>query len=272
MTALLSMVDKFVDLLFRVMRPLPAIVVLGVFAILTAVLTLLVVRWTSDQKAIRRVKDRMGAHVLEVRLFSDQPGVVLRAYFTLLGNTFLYLRHSLRPLVVLALPLLLLVAQLEAYFGHRPVDLGQDFLIRATFRNLDSAANCVLRLPSGLELMAPPVHIPSERQVDWRLKAEKPGTYDVRLALPGREYSKRIVAGGGLTRVVSERARGGLWRQIVNTGEPLLPRAGLVEQIEVQYPVRVFHIRAWEIEWLVPYIVLTLVAALLLKGTLRTEI
>lgn len=272
MTVLLSLVDQVVDFAFRLMRSLPSLGVLGVFAILTAALTLIVVRWTSDQKAIRRVKDRMGAHVLEVRLFSDQPRVVLRAYITLLGNTVLYLRYSLRPLIVLAIPLLLLFTQLEAYFGRTPVDLGQDFLVRATFQSADALANSMLQLPPGLEMTSPPVHIPSERQVDWRLKAVNAGTYDVRLVLPGSETSKKIVAGGGLARVVIERERGGFWEQIVNPGEPPLARAGLVEQIEIQYPVRVFRLRTWEIEWLVPYLVLTLAAALLLKGTLRTEI
>lgn len=272
MTALLSLVDKIIDLSFRLMRSLPPLAVLGVFAVLTAVLMLVVVRWTSDQKAIRRVKDRMGAHVLEVRLFPDQPRVVLRAYVTLLGNTVLYLRHSLRPLIVLAVPLLLLFAQLDAYFGRTPVELDHDFLVRATFQNVDLLASSMLHLPPGIELTAQPVHIPSEREVDWRLKAERPGTYDIRLVFPQNEISKQVVAGSGLTRVVPERIRGGLWQRLINPGEPPLSRTGLVEQIEIQYPVRVFRFRTWEIEWLVPYLVLTLAAALLLKRTLRTEL
>ena len=272
MRVFLDIVDQIFELSFQLLRPLPLIAVLSVFAVLTAVLTLVVVRWTSDQKAIRRVKDRMGAHVLEVRLFSDQPGVVLRAYLSLLGNTVLYLRHSLRPFVILAIPLLLLFAQLEAYLGRTPVPLGRDFLVRVTFQNGDSLADSVLRLPSGLVLVAPPVHIPLERQVDWRVNAEQLGTYDLRLVLPGSEYSKRVVAGGGLARIVPERERGGLWQRLINPGESPLPRESSVEKIEVQYPVRVFHLGSWEIEWLVPFLALTLAAALLLKGTLRTEI
>ncbi len=272
MTAFLCFVDKMIDLVFRLLRPLPALAVLGVFAVFTAVIMLLVVRWTSNQKAVRRVKELMGAHVLEVRLFPDQPGVVLRAYLSLLGNILTYLRHSLRPLIVLAVPLLLSFSQMEAYFGRTPVELGHEFLLRVTLQNADALADSVLQLPPGIELMAPPVHVPSERQVDWRLKAERSGTYDVRFLLPGSQISKQIVAGSGLTRLVSERVRGGVWQQIVNPGELPLARAGLVEQIEVQYPVRVFHLRTWEIEWIVPYIVLTLAAALLLRGTLRTEI
>ena len=272
MTAFLALLDQLVDVLFRLLQPLPFLAVLSLFSLLTAVLTLLVVRWASDQKAIRRVKDRIGAHVLAVRLFPDQLGVVLRAYLTLLGNTALYLRHTFRPLLLLALPLLFLFAQLDSYFARAPIPLDQDFLVRATFQKPEALAASALQLPPGLVLSAPPVHIPSERQVDWRLKAERPGTYDLRLVLPGSEFSKRVVAGSGLPRLVSGRERGGLWQQLLNPGEPPLPHASLVERIEIQYPVRLFRLRTWEVEWLVPYLVLTLLAALLLKGVLRTEL
>ena len=272
MTTLLTWINQVFDLSFRLMRPLPSFMVLAVFSVFTAVISLLAVRWTSDQKAIRRVKDLMGAHVLEVRLFPDQLSVVLRAYLALFGNTLLYLRYALVPLLVLSIPLLILFAQLEAFFGRTPVELGHDFLFRVTFQNADALADSVLQLPPGMELMAPPVHVPAERQVDWRLKAERSGTHDVRLLLAGGAISKQIVAGSGLTRIISERVLGGVWQQIVNPGELPLPKAGLVEQIEVQYPVRVFRLRTWEIEWIVPYIVLTLAAALLLKGILRTEL
>jgi hypothetical protein len=272
MTTLLSLIDKVFDFSFRLMRPLPTLAVLAVFSVFTAVISLLAVRWTSDQKAIRRVKYLMGAHVLEVWLFPDQLRVVLRAYLTLFGDTLLYLRYALVPLLVLSVPLLFLFAQLEAHFGRAPVEPGHEFLVRATFQTVDSPAGAVLRLPPGLVQSAPPVHIPSEREVDWRVKAEQPGTYNIHLVVQGSEFSKRVVAESGLARIVSERERGGLWQQIINPSEPPLPRAGLVEQIEIQYPLRVFRFRTWKTEWLVPYLALTLAAALLLKGALRTEL
>ncbi len=272
MTAFLSLINRAFDLMFRLMRPLPPLAELAVFSILTAIFSLLVFRWTSNQKAIRRVKDRIGAHVLEVRLFPDQLRVVARAYLTLLGNILLYLRHSLRPLLVLTVPLLLLFVQMEAYFGRRPLEPGQDFLLRATLENAESLDHTMLQLPPGLVMTAPPVRIPPDREVDWRLKAEHPGNYDVRLAVGGAETAKKVVVGGSLARVNVERARGGIWQQTLNPGEALLPKAGVFDHIEVQYPPRVFHLRTWEIDWIVPFLAITLVAALALKGFLRTEL
>ncbi len=272
MKALLSLIDEIFDFLFWVMRPLPVLAVLLVFSVFTAVVSLLVVRWISDQKAIRRVRYLMGAHFLEVRLFPDQLRVVLRAYLALFGNTLLYLRYALVPLLVLGVPLLFLFAQLQTYFEHAPIEPSHGFLVKAVFQTMDVASDAVLRLPPGLLQSAPPVHLPSEREVDWRVKAERPGTYNVDVMLHGHEFSKRVVVKSELVRTVFERERGGLWQQIVNPGEPPLPRAGPVEQIEIQYPPRVFRFRTWKIEWLLPYVALTLGAALLLKGALRTEL
>jgi hypothetical protein len=272
MTAFLALVNRAVDFLFGLMRPLPALAVLSVFAILTAIFTLLVFRWTSNQKAIRRAKDRIGAHVLEVRLFPDQLLVVGRAYLSLLGNVLLYLRHSLRPLLVLAVPLLLLFVQMEAYFGRTPLEPGRDFLLRATLAKVEALDEMKLRLPPGLTLTAPPVRIPLDREVDWRLQAERPGQYDVLVLVAGNVAAKKVVVGGSLARLDVERVRGGIWQQILNPGEAPLPRAGPFDRIEVQYPGRTFPLRTWEMDWIVPFLAITLVAALALKGLLRTEL
>lgn len=272
MTTLLFWIDQLFDFSFRLMKPLPALVVLAVFSVLTALLSLIVVRWTSNQKAIRRLRHLIGAHVLEVRLFADQPRVVLRAYLILLGNTLLYLRYALVPLLVVSLPLLLLFGQLEARFEHAPLEPGCDFLVSVNFQTADSLAGAVLRLPPDLVQTAPPVRLLSEREIDWRIQGKRPGTYDLHVVLQGHEFSKRVVVGTEFASIVPRRLRGSLWQRIISPGEAPLPRGGLVEQIQIQYPQRLFGVGTWKVGWLAPYAALTLAAALLLKGPLRTEI
>ena len=271
-TTLLIWIDKLFDFSFRLMKPLPALVVLAVFSVLTAVLSLLVVRWTSNQKAIRRLRHLIDAHVLEVRLFSDQPRVVLRAYLNLLGDTLLYLRYALVSLLVFSLPLLLLFGQLEAHFEHAPLEPGCDFLVSANFQTADSLAGVVLRLPPDLVQTAPSVHVLSEREIDWRIKGQRAGTYDVHVVLQGLDFSKRVVVGTEFASIVPRRLRGSFWQRIISPGEAPLPPGGLVEQIGIQYPQRLFGVGTWKVGWLAPYAALTLAAALLLKGPLRTEI
>ena len=259
------------DFVFRLLRAFPPLLILAIFAVIAAVFTLLVFRWTSNQKAIRRAKDQIGAHVLEIRLFPDQLSVVARAYFTLLGSLFAYLRHVLRPAVVLLVPFSILFVQMEAYFEHTPIPSGENFLMRASVVEEKDLSGVELALPPGISLTAPAVHIAPDREVDWRLRAEAAGDFEVRVHCAGGEYTKRIVVGKGLERVNSERRRGGLWETLISQGERPLPENGLLEKIEAQYPARSIAVWKWGLNWIVPFLVLMLIAALALKDLLRTE-
>ncbi len=58
---------------------IPLLLVLAI-SIVIGLLMVIVFRYTSDQKAIGRAKDKLKAHLLAVRLFQDQLPVVMRAY------------------------------------------------------------------------------------------------------------------------------------------------------------------------------------------------
>jgi hypothetical protein len=165
-----------------------------------------------------------------------------------------------------------LFVQLESYFGNRPVVPGNEFILRAVLAKGGSGENAVLALPPGLEQSAAPVHIAPDREIDWRLRAQRAGTFDAKVVLAGSQYSKKIVAGEEFTRVTPERGRGGAWLQMIHPGEPPISSLATVEHISVQYPAREFQLRSWKLDWLIPYILLTLLAALLLKGVMRTEL
>ena len=69
----------------------PLLLVLAI-SIVIGPLMVIVFRYTSDQKAIGRAKDRLKAHLLAVRLFQDQLPVVMRAYSRILRGAGSYLR------------------------------------------------------------------------------------------------------------------------------------------------------------------------------------
>ena len=49
---------------------------------------------------MRRIKNRIQAHLLEVRLFPDQLRVVSRAYGRILRFTAIYLTYNLKPVAI----------------------------------------------------------------------------------------------------------------------------------------------------------------------------
>ena len=68
----------------------PALIVVGI-SIVIGLLMVVVFGYTSDQKAIHVAKDHLKAHLLALRLFQDQIGVVIRSYGRIFcGEPFLY--------------------------------------------------------------------------------------------------------------------------------------------------------------------------------------
>ena len=108
----------------------PLVWVLAI-SIVIGLLMVIVFRYTSDQKAIGRAKDRLKAHLLAVRLFQDQLPVVMRAYGKILRGTGSYLRLAFTPFLIAILPITFLIVQLDRYFGWLPLQPAQSFLVVA---------------------------------------------------------------------------------------------------------------------------------------------
>src|SRR5688572_23637994 len=97
----------------------------GVAGALCGIATLLVMRRFSDQEAIRTAKSRLLAHLYELRLFGDDPRLVLRAQKNLFVWNLRYLRLALRPAAIIAIPAMLVALQLDALYGKRPLKQGE---------------------------------------------------------------------------------------------------------------------------------------------------
>src|SRR6202158_2670321 len=152
----------------------PLLLVLAI-SIVIGFLMVIVFRYTSDQKAIGRAKDRLKAHLLAVRLFQDQLPVVMRAYVRILLGTGSYLRLAFTPLLIAILPITFLIVQLDRYFGWMPLQPAQTFLVEARVEDPTALNEASLQLPSELSSSAPAVHVPEDKEVVWRVVAEREG-------------------------------------------------------------------------------------------------
>src|ERR1700680_3437012 len=126
-----AMLDRLFDLLLRPLRPLPIAFSLAVVSLATAVAILLVVRATSNQRALAAVKRQMYADVLEMRLFNDDLRAMWRAQLSILRHNGRYLRLSLVPALWTIVPLALVLTQLQFHFGYAAVGVGEPVLVTA---------------------------------------------------------------------------------------------------------------------------------------------
>jgi len=101
------------DLLFRPLGLLSPLLSLTLFSAATGLLMVWVFGRVSNQEKIRTVKDRIQANLIAVRLFQNSVGVFFRIQGRIFLSTLLYMGLSLKPMLVMIVPVLLVLIQLQ---------------------------------------------------------------------------------------------------------------------------------------------------------------
>ena len=234
---------------------LPALATLIPISVLAGIGILLVFRHTSDATAVRRAKGVAQAHLLEFRLFMDDPVLVLRAQGDLIVANLRFVKLMLRPFLWMLLPMGLLLAVLEAFYGHAPLRVGDASIISAQVSNADAALT--LQAPAEMAVETPPVHVLAERQVSWRIRPLRAASTELQILHNGEAASKRVSSGAGI-RFLSER-RGSLVSLLLYPTEPPLP-GNEIEWIEIRYP----HATILHLHWLIWFFGVSAITALAL--------
>ncbi len=239
---------------------MPALASLVPISILTGIGMLLAFRRFSDQAAVRRAKSLVTAHLLEFRLFMDEPRLILRAQRDLIVANVRFLKLMLRPVVVLTLPMGLLLAAMEAFYGHAPLRIGDAAIVTAQVKHDDLSLS--LKAPDGIAIETPPVHAVGDRQVSWRIRTRRATSADFHLIYADHAISKSVSAGAGV-HYLSER-RGSVANLLLHPTEAPLSDAE-VAWIEVRYPEAVI----FSLHWLIWFFAISAVTALALRRKFR---
>lgn len=234
-------------------------------AILSAVIglgMLWVVGKTSNQRAIGRTKKRMQAHLLEMRLYRDDPTILVRAQGLLILSNLRYIGLMLKPAVFLALPMVVLYAHFDAVYGRRPLGIGEPALVAV--RTELSSAQLALKGSDEVAVDSLPVSSRNLRQVTWRVRAVQTGVGVLSLETPEGPVEKAAVSGRGSAYLSSTRTRSAWERVLLNPGEPRIDTES-VSSVEIAYPSRNIGIGGWETHWAIWFLVISLATAFLCK-------
>ena len=125
-----SVFGKIIEALFFPFRDMSPWIGMIFVSFLTGLLMLFVFKWTSNQKGIRQVKNRIKAHLLELRLYKDSLSLSFRAQGNILRCNLRYIGYSARPMLVMIVPLILVIIQLNFWFGYQSLKPDQSTLLK----------------------------------------------------------------------------------------------------------------------------------------------
>ncbi|HPM75606.1 MAG TPA: hypothetical protein PK961_00845 [bacterium] len=245
-----------------------------VISVLTGVLMLIIYKYTSNQHGITRAKDRIKAHFLAIMLYKDSLGVLLKSIGNILRWNAVYMAHQLRPLAVMIVPVLLLLVQLNFWYGYRPYRVGEEAVINV---RVDRSVNlfdtpATMTADEGVQVQTAAVRRPLSGEIAWRVKALTPGEHTLTIDVGGQTAAKRFVVGDAerLVRLAPLRHDGNFWDGLLYPGEKKL--AGPISAVNVNYPGVEMNVLGWELHWIIVYFVLSILFGLSMKGIFHVDI
>ena len=100
-----------------------------IVAAVLGVVMLVVFKYTSQQQAIRRVRDDIKAHLLALKLFPDSLAVTFRCQGRILRGAVALLLLAIVPMLVMIVPMSLLLGQMSLWYQSRPLRAGEEAVV-----------------------------------------------------------------------------------------------------------------------------------------------
>jgi len=249
MGTLLAGLTLVVQALFSPLEGLHPLLSLLPLSALAGLFMAWTVHRTVDHAAASQLKRRLIAHLYEFRLFAEEPRLIWRAQKGLLAASAGYAATMVRPGLILAVPFILLLPQLDAFYGRRPLPVGQPALLVLQSKGPLNRADPdpVLESPAGLMVESPPLRLLARSQIVWRIRPAQELSGVLRIVFPTAAFQKTIQAGPGPRYVSSKRVSSTLGL-LQYPGEKSFD-SNLLDWIEIRYPPAYIELGPFSAHW-----------------------
>jgi hypothetical protein len=242
-------------------------------AAVTGVLLLAVFKYTSNQRAIHRVRNDIDANLLALKLFKDSARVALRSQGRVLVGAGKLFVLAVVPMLVMALPVTLMLGQLSLWYQARPLRVGEESVITLALGGGERSSWPAVSLEptDALEVAAGPVRVRSRREVCWSVKAREPGSHSLAFRVGDQTIAKDLAIGDGFMRVSAERPGWDVSSILMNPWEAPFRPGDPVRSIAITYPER----SSWTSGtgwWVFYWFAVSFVAALCFRRALDVKI
>ncbi|HEV8112232.1 MAG TPA: hypothetical protein VGR31_05615 [Planctomycetota bacterium] len=213
------------------------------------ILALIAFKHLSSQRRIKAAKDKIKAHLIEIRIYQDDLAIVGRAIGKVLLRNFQYLALNFGPFIPLSIPFVLVIAQLAVRYGFDPIRVhgpdeqvmpGRGTLIEVELARERAAdiAGLEIQLPPGVRALSPLVRVASEGRAFQEVVATAPLSGAIGFVLAdGTRASKQMSAGFADGPLQPERAQG-VWSALLWPAEDNLASGSPFRSVRIEYPER----------------------------------
>jgi len=258
------------DVVYAVLSPFPVAAGLIAISALTGVLMLIAFRYTSSQKAFGKVNDDIKANLLALKLYKDELRVTFLSQARLLWAIVRLQRYVLTPVLLMALPMLLALAQMGIRYQWRPLRSGEQTLIKMQFApGAGKSVEVSIEPHEGLVIEVGPV--PGGELCVWRVRGGAPGRHTLKFHVVGETtIEKELVVGEGFERVSALRPSGRWTEQLFHPVERRLAAQSRVRSIEILYPSVDSWVRGADY-WVATFFIVSMIVALIFAPVFKVR-
>lgn len=261
---------------FNSLSPLFGLIALSVIA---GIVLIKLYGLVSNQGRIRNIKRKIYGALLEALLFNHDMRVSLRAQGRMLRSSIVYFLLAIPPLLVLAVPCILLMAQMNNRYGYRPVKAGESVLLQVQVKDpalLDSirvegAPEIQTGLPfrswNDLEAwwnITPSVAIGHNKRLDLNIIADQGKTAATLMA--------SLVVGAKAPEIESRRSVI-WWENLLFPASRYFSKLPPgIEAVRFSYPEQSYKVLGIDSHWVIIFLIVSLISGLIGSKFLKVEI
>lgn len=268
-------VDFLGKVLLAPIAGLPGWLSNGLIAAIVAVPLLLIFKVTSNQSAIGRIRDRIKAHMLAVKLYKDNLAVTFDSLGRVFVCSLLLLCHAIVPLLVMIVPVSLLLGQMSLWYQKRPLLPQEEAIV---VLELNASAFFASEMPEihldaqlAGEITIGPVRVPAKDMIFWKIKAVTKGSHKIRFHLDNTSVEKELAIGDGFMRVSVQHPGWSFGSILLHPMEKPFEADSIVKSIEILYPDRPSRVSGTD-WWVIYFFIVSLVVALIFKPLFKVRI
>lgn len=154
-------------------------------AIIAGAVMAAVFRFTTRPAKIHARLNSIHADLLEFRLYFDEPALIWRAQINLVRDNCALLVQFVPALIVIAA----MIYGIDTFCADRPLRPGEAAVVTVQLNRPLSASD---RFALEGQSETPPVRIPHDNQVSWRVRAARGGRVSVRALVNGARMPARV--------------------------------------------------------------------------------
>lgn len=232
----------------------------------------------SNQAALKRVKKRITAGIYESVLYRHDLPTSLRAQGGMLLGGVRYFALAVPPLIVLLIPSLVILAQLNLRYGARALQAGEHAVVTVHLADEDALFTTELSAHDPAVQVTPPLRDLDSQSVSWRVDAPKAQSLNqatpatLALAVNGVLVQEPLFTGQQPAILPTAKHTAPWWQLLYPGASVAQELRSQVRSITVSYPEQELSVAGITVHWLLLFVLVSILAGLVASKAIGIEV